>query len=140
MAVRIIATLLTFATALSSSDRALNMPSPEAGLQLGKQGFLGTSATSDVGASYGHPSWLSSCRHIFLDVGSNRGVQVRKFFEPHKYPKAKLPKEFDAAFGAPPLRTAPAESSGLCVLGLEPNPEHMERLKAIESAYEGRGW
>lgn len=131
---KVFATLVSMGSAISST------PGASMELQLSKQGFLGTSEVRDIGSSYAHPSWLPTCRQIFLDVGSNKGVQVRKFFEPQKYPKALLLKQFDAAFGAPLLRTAPAENSGLCVLGIEPNPEHTERLAAIEAAYTSRGW
>ena len=29
-----------------------------------------------------------ACQHVYIDVGSNIGVQLRKLFEPAKYPKA----------------------------------------------------
>lgn len=89
---------------------------------------------------FAHPAWLSKCTSIFLDVGSNMGVQVRKLFEPELYPDAPFLREFDASFGSAAERRAPAKESGLCALGLEPNPEHMERLQAIETAYKKRGW
>jgi len=89
---------------------------------------------------FSHPAWLSKCKAIFLDVGSNMGVQVRKLFEPELYPDAPFLKEFDASFGPAVMRRAPAQDSGLCALGLEPNPEHIDRLKAIEKAYRRRGW
>ena len=31
------------------------------------------------------PSWLENCTNIYMDLGSNIGVQVKKFFEPEKY-------------------------------------------------------
>ena len=30
--------------------------------------------------------WADGCRHVFLDLGSNRGVSIRKLFEPAAYP------------------------------------------------------
>lgn len=142
MAIRVAAALVTFGSAISLSDSAVSAGGPAAVLQISKQAFLGTSAEREQagGVSYAHPSWLPSCRRIFLDVGSNRGVQVRKFFEPQKYPKAPLLDQFDEVFGAPLTRTAPSETTGLCVLGLEPNPEHGERLEALQEAYTSRGW
>jgi len=89
---------------------------------------------------FGHPAWLSKCTSIFLDVGSNMGVQVRKLFEPELYPDAPFIQEFDDSFGSAAERRAPATESGLCALGLEPNPEHLDRLRAIETAYKSRGW
>lgn len=33
---------------------------------------------------------LNGCRHVYIDVGSNMGVQIRKLFEPERYPKAEV--------------------------------------------------
>ena len=32
------------------------------------------------------------CHHFYLDMGTNIGVQIRKLYEPNKYPKAQLHK------------------------------------------------
>lgn len=89
---------------------------------------------------YGHPPWLQSCSSIYLDVGSNKGVQIRKLFEPELYPDAEVLPVFDKAFGVPTERCKPTAESGICVLGLEPNPLHRERLKKLEAAYQKYGW
>jgi FkbM family methyltransferase len=46
----------------------------------------------------------------------------------------------DQHFGELTTRQAAGEQSGLCALGLEPNPEHQERLHALEEAYSNKGW
>jgi len=101
---------------------------------------LGSKAVSKDPVDYGHPSWLSECKSIYLDVGSNIGVQVRKFYEAEKYPNATILPLFDKIFGPPTTRRLHADESGLCVLGFEPNPIHLHRLQQMETAYEKHGW
>ena len=33
---------------------------------------------------------LDGCLHVFLDLGSNRGLQIRKLYEPHLFPLAPV--------------------------------------------------
>ena len=33
------------------------------------------------------PKWLPGCEKIFLDLGANIGITVKKLFEPENYPK-----------------------------------------------------
>ena len=45
---------------------------------------------------------LDGCRHVFLDVGSNRGVHVRFLYEPSAYPLSKYVHRwriFESHFG-----------------------------------------
>ena len=53
------------------------------GLWLPRDAEIDTMVTTDA-ATYGNgsPSWLCKCKRIYKDVGSNIGVQVRKFYEP----------------------------------------------------------
>jgi len=88
---------------------------------------------------YDHPSWLSECRSIYLDMGSNRGVQVRKLFEGWKYEGAPLVKIMRERFGVEAL-AQPSSVSGICALGFEPNPNHHLRLSHLQDAYVSRGW
>jgi len=80
------------------------------------------------------------CQHVFLDVGSNRGVQVRKLFEPQHYPNATILPFFDEYFGTASFRQQPFEKTGLCAFGFEANPLLKDRLKEIQHAYEKKGW
>lgn len=45
------------------------------------------------------PNPLDNCYHVYLDVGSNVGIQVRKLYEPHLYKGAAVLKLFDQHFG-----------------------------------------
>jgi len=76
------------------------------------------------------------CKYIYFDVGSNTGIQVRKYYESWRYPKAKLSKHlFDSVADSEVRR----EES--CVFGFELNPKHEGRLKQIEDCYdEIMGW
>ena len=47
------------------------------------------------------PNFLNGCRHVYLDVGSNVGVQVRKLFQPELYDKAPIIPAFRTNFGDP---------------------------------------
>jgi len=90
--------------------------------------------------SYGHPAWLKNCAVIYLDVGSNIGVQVRKLFEPERYPGAPVLEVFNENIGAPEDRRLPSAKTGLCALGLEPNPAHREHLLSLQDNYTATGW
>ena len=47
----------------------------------------------------GMGEWLQGCKFIYIDVGSNRGIQVRKIFEPNLYPEADVLPVFEKVFG-----------------------------------------
>lgn len=73
-----------------------------------------------------------SCKHAYLDVGSNIGVQVRKLYEPDKYPKASVHSSFRAAFGDAPR-------CSICSIGFEPNPRHTPQLAKVQSRLRAMG-
>jgi hypothetical protein len=73
---------------------------------------------------------FSECRLVYLDVGSNIGVQVRKLFEPVRYPNAGVLPIFDQYFGKHRNK-----EKHLCAIGFELNPSHTERLNALETHY-----
>lgn len=72
------------------------------------------------------------CKYIYLDLGSNRGIQVRKVYEPHLYPNAFAVKLFDRYFGL--------KRDQVCSYGFEPNPIHRKELQALEKAYVNHFW
>jgi hypothetical protein len=74
------------------------------------------------------------CRHIYMDVGSNVGVQIRKLFEPSKYPKAVATHGVYQRFFGPP-----EERCGVCAIGVEPNPHHSARLAALQQHLRAAG-
>ncbi|XP_052773581.1 uncharacterized protein LOC128212256 [Mya arenaria] len=78
---------------------------------------------------------VRECRYVFLDLGSSKGVQVRKLFEPNLYPNASIIPVFDQVFGNISERQKYA-----CAFGFEANPRHMKRLKFIEESYKNKGF
>ena len=44
-------------------------------------------------------NFLDGCQHVYLDMGTNTGVQIRKLFEPHLFPNASVLPIFDKFFG-----------------------------------------
>lgn len=75
---------------------------------------------------------------VYLDVGSNMGVQVRKLYEPEAYRLAPILPLFDVAFGPAEFRRS--NLSGLCAFGFEAGPWWKPRLKRVEQAYQPLGW
>ena len=85
--------------------------------------------------------WADGCRHVFLDVGANLGVQTRKLFEPEAYPHVR-----SAAHGhnfswveAFARELGPARDD-VCAFAFEANPAHTRRLRSLEACYAKRGW
>jgi hypothetical protein len=79
---------------------------------------------------------LDGCLHVYLDLGTNTGVQIRKLFEPHKFPATDVLPIFDKYFG-------PVEDSSIfCAVGFEPspNPDHEPNLNFLSSFYNACGW
>ena len=66
-----------------------------------------------------------NCTGVYLDFGTNIGVQIRKLFEPHKFEGAQVLPLFTEVFGAERCRT--------CAIGIEPNPRHTRRLDQLEA-------
>ena len=84
--------------------------------------------------------FVSGCKFLFLDLGSNRGTHIRKLFEPHLYEKAPYLQIFDGMFGNASFRSQPSSVTGLCGIGIEPNPRWAQRFTQIEKAYQTMGW
>ena len=89
-----------------------------------------------------YSTMLDGCYHVYLDIGSNLGIQVRKLFEPSKYPEAKMNPVFDAIFGTEKVRTQNKHGDDhyLCVVGFEPNSQLSNYLKQVETSYTQCGW
>ena len=83
---------------------------------------------------------LDGCYHVYLDVGSNIGVQVRKLYEPRKYPDAYVHEIFDSYFGPIEDRENEDNPETVCAVGFEPNPHHKKYLERVESSYNKCGW
>lgn len=82
------------------------------------------------------PNPLDGCLHVYLDMGTNTGVQIRKLFEAHKFPAAWVLPIFDKYFGPVEER----DSSTVCAVGFEPNPDHEPNLNFLSSLYNACGW
>ena len=96
------------------------------------------------------------CHSVYLDVGSNIGVQIRKLYQPHLY--ARVDPQMHsvlATFGGQALRdshnvTPPvlpifdqyfghAPRCNVCTIGIEPNPRHTPRLVKLERSMRAAG-
>lgn len=83
---------------------------------------------------------LDQCYHVYLDVGSNIGIQIRKLFEPSKYPDAAVHSIFDLNFGTFKNRFPEGKDKKVCAIGFEPNFQHTPELTKLEKTYNGCGW
>ena len=119
--------------------------SPKIGNQM--EGNVATTTKKPVAVAtidYQVPSWIATCTDVFIDLGANIGVQVKKLFEPEMYMKVqdsllkKTLNIYDQEFGEPSVRKRP--NSGLCAFGFEPNPKHHARLRDLEQYYFELGW
>jgi hypothetical protein len=72
------------------------------------------------------------CEHVYMDMGTNIGVQIRKVYEPRKCPGAAALPLFDKYFG-------PGSRCNVCTIGFEPNPSHTERLITLQRRYRAAG-
>lgn len=57
---------------------------------------------------------------VFLDFGSNRGVQIFKLFEPTAFLGAQLKNRFQKVFGK--------DLTNVCAISFEPNPHHVASI------------
>jgi len=73
------------------------------------------------------------CKKVYLDAGTNIGVQIRKLYEPEKFPGAPALRLFDRSFGV-------GDRQSVCAFGFEPNPRHSEELRNIEETYNMLGY
>lgn len=75
------------------------------------------------------------CESIYIDLGSNVGVQPRAFFEPKMCADNYMQPTFSAVFG-----DGDARRTSACVFGFEAHPRLVSRLREIELCYAKRGW
>ena len=83
---------------------------------------------------------LDNCYHVYLDVGSNIGIQIRKLFEPSVYPDAAVHPIYDLNFGTFENRQRYENEHKVCTVGFEPNFQHTAYLKNLEKIYNDCGW
>jgi hypothetical protein len=75
---------------------------------------------------------LDGCRFIYIDMGTNIGIQIRKLYEPNLYPSALILPIFKEYFGD--------HLNEVCAVGFEGNPVHNKFLKEFESYCLKRNW
>jgi hypothetical protein len=69
------------------------------------------------------------CKHLYIDMGSNIGVQMRKVYQPSGYPGAKVEPTFSRFFGSNNNR------KDVCTIGFEANLHHTSRLLELQYNY-----
>jgi hypothetical protein len=79
----------------------------------------------------GFGSWFDGCKHVYLDVGSNRGIQIRKLFEPDLYSGDPVLPVYDQLFGT----DREEKHKEICAVGFEPDIHHTNKLQELEIAY-----
>ncbi len=82
-----------------------------------------------------HPpeeNFLDGCRYIYIDIGTNIGIQIRKLYQPFLYPKALVFPLFQQIFGN--------HTREVCSVGFEANPVHDSYLKQFENYCLKRKW
>merc|ERR1711892_430362 len=79
----------------------------------------------------GEDNPLDGCLHVFIDLGSNRGLQIRKLYEPHTFPLAPIQPLYERFFGNPEDRNL----KEICSVSFEPNSKHASHLRALSEAY-----
>ena len=93
------------------------------------------------------PKLADGCHHVFIDAGSNIGLNSRMLFEPHLYPEinnTKLGKKniitprkfFVSQFGPEETRN----NDDICIFAFEPNPLHVSKHEEMQKAYNSMGW
>ena len=75
---------------------------------------------------------LDNCYHVYLDVGSNIGIQIRKLFEPSKYPDSAVHPLYDLNFGTFENRFPEGKDKKVCAIGFEPNFQHTPEHTKLE--------
>eukprot|EP00090_Calanus_glacialis_P046705 TRINITY_DN9293_c0_g1_i3.p1 TRINITY_DN9293_c0_g1~~TRINITY_DN9293_c0_g1_i3.p1 ORF type:complete len:408 (+),score=106.02 TRINITY_DN9293_c0_g1_i3:68-1291(+) len=98
-----------------------------AGLKINKQEGNG----DDKKVEEDEVNPLDGCLHVFIDLGSNRGLQIRKLYEPHTFPLAPIQPLYERFFGKPEDRNL----QEICSVSFEPNSKHASHLKTLSVAY-----
>ena len=94
------------------------------------------SHASSFGAKNGLANgFVDGCANVYLDFGSNIGIQVRKLFEPELFSGAPVLPFFDKHLGA-----ADDRRRETCAIGFEINPALTARLQELQAAYVAQGW
>jgi hypothetical protein len=74
------------------------------------------------------------CAFVYLDVGTNIGVQFHKLYDRDRFPEAGVKPIFDEFFGNTSVR------DNVCSWGWEPNPAHQPILNRLVKHYTAKGY
>ena len=77
------------------------------------------------------------CEHIYLDMGTNIGVQIRKLYQPEGYPTAKVLPYFDKFYGKV---SKTFRRKNVCAIGFEANEVHTSHLIKLQDSYNKVGY
>ena len=89
------------------------------------------------------------CYHIYMDLGTNIGIQLRKLYEPDRYPGNLIEPRFSKYFGTISSTNATQLSiekqqvdsrRNVCAFGWEPNPRHTAYLSNFTRVYQAAGY
>jgi len=75
---------------------------------------------------------LDGCRHVFLDVGANVGINHHHLY---RYWHGAMQPLFDEYFG----HTKASRRGGVCSVGIEANPHHTAALAQVRQLHWSRG-
>ena len=78
-------------------------------------------------------SAIADCKCVFLDVGSNLGVHVRKLYDPNLYERSPYTAVFEDEFDDK------CERKNVCSVAFEPNPRHHFRQQLLARHNTKRG-
>ena len=101
-------------------------------LDLQQKSYTRTTSLDPLKRPHSGNSLFGGCTHVYLDTGSNLGVQVRKLFEPLCYPLATVAARI--------LGDSRSEERTVCAVGFEPNIQHTPRLRRVERHLQKRGF
>merc|ERR1719431_116411 len=91
---------------------------------------IGAEAEKYMAKEENQTNLLDGCLHVYLDMGTNSGIQIRKVYEAGIFPKAKVLPIFDEYFGVSATR-----KQKVCAVGFELNPIFAEGLQILEAKY-----
>jgi FkbM family methyltransferase len=78
------------------------------------------------------------CEHIYLDIGSNIGIQIRKLFQPDEYSFGWNMTDIDLLYNNTLnifQYSFGTDRHYVCAFGFEPNPAHKATLVNLENKY-----
>lgn len=76
--------------------------------------------------------WRNCQGGLYLDVGTNLGVQIRKLYNPEQFPEAAVLPIFNQMFGE--------KRVNVCSIGIEANPHHTRYLDTLNKYFKQKAY